>query len=426
MKPSMILAACAASQAAAHPGMGNVMAEIAARTDPKVDARLADLISDLQGRVTKVGNTIRQTLDGASAQSSKGGYKPPGDLGSKKCSRDACCAFYYVAQDMSATFTQGTDGQSCNAAARGAIRLGFHDAATWDKDSPYGGADGSLLLAPEEMSRRENNGLQAIADQTRAWYNKYRAFGVGMADLIQLGANTAAVSCPGGPRIRTYVGRRDDSRAGPTGKLPSPFQSADALIDLFKAKTFKTSELIALMGAHSTSQQFFVDPSRAGASQDTTPGRMDVRYYSETLTNNNRSSVLVFPSDRNLALDDDTRGAWNRYRNDQNGWAEVRLTRAHPFLDRQPLSPLALPLSSLFSSPFRTKFLATKYSMTNPPRTGLRFGLLPHEHARRQQEERPDRLHRNPAGRPASLSEKCGGGPHPLLLGHYVRRQSVV
>lgn len=316
----MILAACAASQAAAHPGMGNVMAEIAARTHPKVDTRLADLVGDLQGQLTKVGNTIRQTLDGASAQSRNSGYKPPGTLGSKSCARDACCAFYYVAQDMSAAFI---DGQSCNAAARGAIRLGFHDAATWDKDSPYGGADGSILLAPEEMTRRENGGLEAIADQTRAWYNKYRGFGVGMADLIQLGAITAAVSCPGGPRIRTFVGREDDSRAGPTGKLPSPFASADSLIDLFQAKTFKTSELIALMGAHSVSQQFTVDRSRAGASQDTTPGRMDVRYYSETLTNDNRSSVLVFPSDRNLALDDDTRGTWNRYRKDQNGWANV-------------------------------------------------------------------------------------------------------
>ena len=190
----MILAVCAASQAAAHPGMGNVMAEIAERTNSKADTRLADLISDLQGRVTNVGNTIRQTLDGASAQSSKSGYKPPGSLGSKQCSRDACCAFYYAAQDMSATFTLGTDGQSCNAAARAAIRLGFHDAATWDKDSPFGGADGSLLLAAEEMPRRENKGLEAIADQTRAWYNKYRAFGVGKADLIQLGADTAAVS----------------------------------------------------------------------------------------------------------------------------------------------------------------------------------------------------------------------------------------
>lgn len=40
---------------------------------------------------------------------------------------------------------KGPDGE-CNDSARAAIRLGFHDARPSDKNSPNGGADGSLLM----------------------------------------------------------------------------------------------------------------------------------------------------------------------------------------------------------------------------------------------------------------------------------------
>lgn len=79
-------------------------------------------------------------------------------------------------------------------------------------------------------------------------------------------------ACPLGPRIRTFVGRKDSSRANMDGLLPSVNDSADKLISLFQDKTISAHELTALLGAHTTSQQFNVDPSRAGAPQDGTPG----------------------------------------------------------------------------------------------------------------------------------------------------------
>lgn len=104
------------------------------------------------------------------------------------------------------------------------------------------------------MSRADNNGLAAIAEQTNKWYTKYNQYGMSMADIIQFGANVATVVCPLGPRIRSFVGRKDNSKAGPTGLLPGEKDSATTLINLFSAKTIDAHDLVALVGAHTTSQ----------------------------------------------------------------------------------------------------------------------------------------------------------------------------
>ncbi|KAI1341040.1 peroxidase manganese-dependent 1 [Xylariaceae sp. FL0016] len=307
MKTSALLTGFLASQALAHPGMGRVMAEIKARDDFNLEGRSTDLIGDLKnGTSTSVGNTIKSILQGASAISTGGSYTAPGPLGSDACSKDPLCLWSYVVKDLSSAFV---DANGCTDAARGAIRLGFHDAATWDKDSTYGGADGSIVLS-DELSRRENRGLAAIGAQTKGWYDKYHPYGAGMADIIQTSAIVATVSCPAGPRIKAYVGRKDNPTAGPTGKLPSPFQDAQSLIDLFAAKTFSASDLVALVGAHSSSKQFFVDPARAGAPQDSTPGTWDTKFYGETLKGDNKT-ILIFPSDKNLATYSATKAQWN-------------------------------------------------------------------------------------------------------------------
>jgi hypothetical protein len=88
----------------------------------------------------------------------------PAPLGSDACKKDTCCTWKYVADEMLAKFK----GQSfrCNNFARGAIRLGFHDAAGWQKGAAYGGADGSILLT-DELSRPVNKGLEEIAVMTK-------------------------------------------------------------------------------------------------------------------------------------------------------------------------------------------------------------------------------------------------------------------
>jgi len=83
-------------------------------------------------------------------------------------------------------------------------------------------------------------------------------------------ADKATRSCPGGPRVQTYVGRKDSNRAAPDGKLPLVTDRAEALLELFQDKGFNAEDLAALVGSHSTSRQRGVDPSQSGAPQDRT------------------------------------------------------------------------------------------------------------------------------------------------------------
>jgi len=177
------------------------------------------------------------------------------------------------------TNTNGT----CNDLARAAVRLGFHDAGAWSKTSGFGGADGSLVLNFDEINRSENNGLQTIRLKALGLLAKYAAWGVGAADLVQFMHNVATVVCPLGPRVLTFVGRPNRFLSDPTGLIPDTHAPAQSLIDLFAAKTINFKDLIALIGAHTTAKQFFVDPSKAGQPLDSTPGVWDVKFYSETL-----------------------------------------------------------------------------------------------------------------------------------------------
>ncbi|KAF2490034.1 heme peroxidase, partial [Lophium mytilinum] len=211
--------------------------------------------------------------------------------------KDAACPVIWktVSADLTSMFLDTSTGE-CNDDARAAIRETFHDCGTWNKaQGSTGGCDGSLILAPE-TGRSENNGLQDISAKLLALAQKRS---VGVADLITFAGAHAIVTCPGGPRIKTYVGRKDSSNPAPNGFLPDVHAAGHSLYALFQDKGFDAVDLAALLGAHSTSKQFHVDPSKAGQAQDSTPGRWDVKYYSDTL--NPPANVFVFPSDTALA-----------------------------------------------------------------------------------------------------------------------------
>ncbi|KAF2850571.1 class II peroxidase [Plenodomus tracheiphilus IPT5] len=311
----------------AHPGMDTQMTLIRRLAAKQTRQASKELLGDLKtladSKLTPIAKDIKAIiLDQKSAESSTiDSSIPVGNIGSAACKADACCHWKWLAYEMTAKFN-GTSGR-CNKFARQAVRLGFHDAGVWSKNSGYGGADGSILLS-NEMSRVDNNGLQTIADQTNKWYTKYNQYGMSMADIIQFGANVATVVCPLGPRIRSFVGRKDNSKAGPTGLLPGEKDSADTLLKLFAAKTIDAHDLVALVGAHTTSQQHFVDKARDGDPQDTTPGVWDIAFYPQT-TANPPVRVLKFQSDINLSKDSRTKGEWAEFsdRNlGQNHWNE--------------------------------------------------------------------------------------------------------
>lgn len=175
------------------------------------------------------------------------------------------------------------------------------------------------------MLRPENNGLQAIAAQTKVWYDKYASYGISMADLIQFSSNVACVVCPLGPRTRTFVGRVDNSSASPEGLLPSAAWDAATLVEFFRNKTIGPHGLVALVGAHTTSVQFHTEVEQAGAPQDSTPGVWDVLFYSQTLETM-VDGVFSFASDLALSTATGTADEWSAfaYQTDaQEDWNEV-------------------------------------------------------------------------------------------------------
>lgn len=293
---------------------------------------LGDLVTLPDSQLTLEGSEIKQILLGKGFPQSDAayGYVPP--LRSAECAKDTCCVWKYIADDMVAVF-RGHSGR-CTKWARGAIRLGFHDAGGWSKDTAAqgGGADGSIVLNDIELTLDENNGLQPIAGKMREWYDKWHVqqgfTSVTMSDLIQMGANIATVVCPLGPRIKSYVGREDSSVQNPR-LLPNPFQPADELIEMFENKTIKPHGLAALLGSHTTSQQFFVDESRAGDPQDSTPGVWDVLFYAQTLDAGATPAperVFMFQSDVALARHPKTTDEWKEFAGPggQKHWNEVR------------------------------------------------------------------------------------------------------
>jgi len=188
----------------------------------------------------------------------------------------------------------GADGL-CNDDARAAIRAIFHDCGAWSTELGFtNGCDGSLQF---ELARGENGGLTPIVTYLVSMAAKYS---VSVADMINFSGTHAIITCPGGPVVTALVGRKDATGAGVTSRLPDVNAPADDLYKLFQAKGYSAVDLAAILGAHSTSKQFGVNPALAGEAQDSTPGVWDVKYYSETTAP--PKDVFVFPSDAKLAV----------------------------------------------------------------------------------------------------------------------------
>ncbi|CCF34464.1 peroxidase [Colletotrichum higginsianum] len=321
MRTASLIAALVAGIALARPGM-DIKKLIA---DAQLQIRqiggggpstelIGDLVELRERELTATGAAIRDILITEASGQDVDTFYDESELapkGSEECDSDDCCIWKYIADDLAKQMV-GTAGR-CNSVARGAIRLGFHDAAAWSKSTGGTGADGSIILANECKTRSDNKGLEEICDMTATWFAKYKKFGISMADLIQLSANVATVSCPLGPRVRTFVGRKDSSTPATKNLLPDPSDSSAKLFKLFGEKSFTPAGLVALLGAHSTSQQRFVDPSRADSPQDSTPGTWDIAFYQQTLNPNAPPAVFKFQSDIHVSLDPETNEVWRMF-----------------------------------------------------------------------------------------------------------------
>ncbi|KAF2280551.1 heme peroxidase [Westerdykella ornata] len=212
-----------------------------------------------------------------------------------------------VWDEISATLTREylANGQ-CTDAARGAIRAAFHDCFN-------GACDGSLILA-DECSRSENRGLPRVCGSLAELAKEKK---VGVADLIQFAAAHAIKTC-GGPTVPVKIGRKDSHKASPVGQIPPHNTTAKSLMNHFAAKGFSVTDLVALVGAHSTAKQFATDPAAAGASLDSTPGQWNNEYYAEVKRG---TAPFILEADKSLAEDLLSGVPFSLFAVSQSAWA---------------------------------------------------------------------------------------------------------
>ncbi|KAJ6577846.1 heme peroxidase [Mycena capillaripes] len=231
-----------------------------------------------------------------------------------------CKPWYGIRDDIMRNIYRGR----CNDLARAAVRLAFHDAGPYSNalkaaGKTNGAADGSLLVSAAEQSRPENNGLQNITAALKDLPQKYN---VSPGDVLHLAGTLAVLACPGGPVINTYIGRKAPAAnyIAPDGLLPNPNSPVPVLLNRFADMGFSTRELMALMGAHSTAKQRFVDTTRANQPMDSTVEIWDVRYYSEMQSPTAAPGTYRLNSDVNFAHNTTTQQDFNRFVGKQNDW----------------------------------------------------------------------------------------------------------
>ncbi|KAJ7112725.1 heme peroxidase [Mycena epipterygia] len=245
-----------------------------------------------------------------------GGTDDPGTTGSGipnvvNATNPTCIPWYGIRDAIMGGIYQGR----CNDAARASIRLAFHDAGTFSlalqaAGQPNGGADGSMLVDPNEVLRPENNGLQTIVGLLAPLPAK---FSVAPGDLLHLAGVLGVLACPGGPKVKVFVGREPPFNVAPDGLLPNPESPVADLLARFADMGFDSKELMALIGAHTTGKQRFVEPAIANNSFDSTVTIWDTRFYTETSTNASIAGTYRLDSDVNFATDPSTSTDFARF-----------------------------------------------------------------------------------------------------------------
>lgn len=259
----------------------------------------------------------------------------------------ACPAIWTtVVQDLQKQFT--TNGK-CNDLARGAIRAAFvstelcplHNRVSRNYSTIV--ALGRIHLATPLgamapfSSPKKKLGDKRIRDWTKsslssgswrrntksAWQISFKSQEVScLVDhlgplILTLCAAVGIKSCPGGPTVQTYVGRKDRSTANPEGNIPNPNSPAQDIIKNMGDKGFSPTELVALIGSHTAAKQLAFDPSKSGAPLDNTVDQWDVKYYDAVLKN---QAPFILPSDRVLANDKTTSSTWRQFAGNQQQW----------------------------------------------------------------------------------------------------------
>ncbi|XBI98473.1 hypothetical protein VPH35_018705 [Triticum aestivum] len=194
------------------------------------------------------------------------------------------------------------------------LRLAWHDAGTFDKNTITGGPDGSIRF-PEELRHAANAGLKIAVDLLEPIKQKHPK--ITYADLYQL-AGVVAVEVTGGPTIDFVPGRRDSSVAIEEGRLPDAKQGASHLREVFYRMGLTDKDIVALSGGHTLGK---ARPDRSGFDGAWTkdPLKFDNSYFVELLKGDS-NGLLKLPTDKVLVEDTDFRRFVELYAKDEDAF----------------------------------------------------------------------------------------------------------
>lgn len=163
------------------------------------------------------------------------------------------------------------------------IRLSWHDAGTYCKDSKNGGPRACMRHRDAgEATYGCNAGLDIAIGLLKDIKEKHK--GVTNADLWALAA-VEAIKAAGGPVIPFKYGRTDaveSKDSVPNGRLPDGDKGADHVRQIFYRMGFNDQEIVALSGAH-TLGRCHVDRSGFEGAWTDEPLKFDNSYYKDVL-----------------------------------------------------------------------------------------------------------------------------------------------
>lgn len=198
------------------------------------------------------------------------------------------------------------------------VRLAWHDAGTYDKDTKTGGPCASIRHEPE-IKHDANAGLTIAMELLEPIKKDFPD--VSYADLYQL-ASVQAIAFSGGPKIPFRFGRKDatkEMKPTPADRLPDADQRMPHLRDVFYRMGMNDSEIVALSGAH-TLGRAHADRSGKDGPWTKVPIVFDNTYFVEILKEKPDPALLRMESDLALLDDPDTKSLVEKYAADQDAF----------------------------------------------------------------------------------------------------------
>lgn len=181
------------------------------------------------------------------------------------------------------------------------IRLGFHDAGTFDKCDNSGGPHGSIRFE-KQLNYPVNRGLKKGMPSLNLLKQSFPQ--VSYADLIQAGV-ASAVEFAKGPLIPFKFGRIDaqtDCEVPPEDRLPNPLDDLEKLREIFSRMGLTDADLVALSGGHTVGKDGVVDKPW---THDNTI--FNNSYFVELIKKEGSASLIRFPCDKALLSSKETK-----------------------------------------------------------------------------------------------------------------------